>query len=172
MAGIVRDLLSLICSADVIPGRFEVIRFITGNSPDHIRRLERFSDSKFRALLAEKFPDTEYGTRHDYSLLSLIAVGAVERVIDRLCSPFVERRSRGVSFSCLCPELVINGNVDELATDLVGISCYYQVSSHFGEPELYQAHNQYRAMVKGARERERKDSQNLPGGEFLQSTAC
>ena len=93
-------------------------------------------------------------------------------MIDRLCSPFVERRRRGVSFSCLCPELVINGDVDELATDLVGVSCYYQVSSHFGEPELYQAHNQYRAMVKGARERERKDSQNLPGGEFLQSTAC
>ena len=158
VAGIVRDLLSLICSADVIPGRFEVRRFITENSPDHLPRLQRFSDSKFRSLLAEKFPDTEYGARHDFSQLSLVAIAAVERVIDRLCSPFVERRRRGVSFSCLCPELVINGDLDELATDLVGVSCFYQVSSHFGNPELYQAHNQYRAMVKGARERERKDS--------------
>ena len=60
MAGIVRDLLSLICSADVIPGRFEVRRFITEKSPDHMPRLERFSDSKFRSLLAEKFRDTGY----------------------------------------------------------------------------------------------------------------
>ena len=72
MAGIVRDLLSLICSADVIPGRFEVRRFITENSQDHIPRLQRFSDSKFRSLLAEKFPDTEYGARHDFSQLSLV----------------------------------------------------------------------------------------------------
>ena len=88
----------------------------------------------------------------------------MERVIDRLCSPFAERRRRGVSFSCLCPELVINGDLDELTSDLVGVSCYFQVSSHFEEPALYQAQNQYKAMVRGARERERKDSQHLPGG--------
>ena len=66
MAGVVRDLLSLICSADVIPGRYDVVRFIMGNSPDHIPRLERFGDSKFRALLAERFPETGYGARHDF----------------------------------------------------------------------------------------------------------
>ena len=63
MAGVVRDLLSLICSADVIPGRYDVVRFIMGNSPDHIPRLERFGDSKFCALLAERFPETGYGAR-------------------------------------------------------------------------------------------------------------
>ena len=163
---------SLICSADVIPGRYDVIRFITGNSPDHIPRLERFGDSKFRALLAEKFPETGYGAWQDFSNLALVAIATVERVIDRLCSPFVQRRSLGVSFSCLCPELVINGNVDDLATDLVGASLYYQVSSHFGDAELYQAYNQYKAMVKSARDRERNDSRNLPGGGFLQWTVC
>ena len=71
-----------------------------------------------------------------------------------------------MSFSCLCPELVINANVDDLATDLVGASLYYQVSSHFGDAELYQAYNQYRAMVKSARERERNDSRNLLGANF------
>ena len=101
-------MLSLICSADVIPGRYDVVRFIMGNSPDHIPRLERFGDSKFCALLAERFPETGYGARHDFTTVSLVANATVERVINRLCSPFVQRRSLGVSFSCLCPELVIN----------------------------------------------------------------
>ena len=157
----------MICSADAIPGRYDVVRFIMGNSPDHIPRLERFGDSKFCALLAEKFPETGYGVRRDFTTVSLVANATVERVIDRLCSPFVQRRSLGVSFSCLCPELVINGNEDELATDLVGVSLYYQVASRFGDVELYQSYNQYRARVKAARERERNDSRNLPGGELL-----
>ena len=170
MAGVVRDLLSLICSADVIPGRYDVVRFIMGNSPDHIPRLERFGDSKFCALLAEKFPETGYGVRRDFTNVAIIANATVERVIDHLSRPFKQRRSQGVSLSCLCPELVINGNEDELATDLVGVSLYYQVASRFGDVETYQSYNQYRAMVKAARERERNDSRNLPGGELLLST--
>ena len=55
VAGAVRDLLSLICSADVIPGRYDVVIFIMGNSPDHIPRLERFGDSKFCALWRKGF---------------------------------------------------------------------------------------------------------------------
>ena len=128
MAGIVRGLLSLKCSADVIPGRCEV------------RKLQ-----------------------------------VVDRVIDRLCKPFVERRRLVVNFSCLCPELVINSDLEELTSDLVGVSCYFQVSSHFDEPTLNQAQNQYKAMVRGARERERKDSQHLPEGRIfalLKLTAC
>ena len=95
-------MLSLICSADAIPGRYDVVRFIMGISPDHIPRLERFGDSKFCALLAERFPETGYGARRDFTTVSLVANATVERVIDRLCSPFVQRRSLGVSFSCLC----------------------------------------------------------------------
>ena len=60
VAGIVRDLLSLICSADVIPGRFEVRKLIMENSADYIPRLQRFSESKCRSLLAEKFPDSKW----------------------------------------------------------------------------------------------------------------
>ena len=61
VAGIVRGLLSLRCSADVIPGRFEVRRLIMENSVDHVPRLQLFSETRFRSLLAEKFPDTAYG---------------------------------------------------------------------------------------------------------------
>ena len=172
MAGIVRDLLTLICSADVIPGWFEVRRFITENYPDHMPRLERFSDSKFRSLLAEKFLDTEYGERSDFSQLSLVAVSIVDRVIDRLCKPFVERHRHGVSFSCLCPELVISGDLEELTSDLVGVSCYFQVSSHFEEPALYQAQNQYKAMVRGARDVSGKIVSIFLKGDLLQLTAC
>ena len=147
-------MLSLLCSADVIPGRYDIVRFIMQNSADFIPRLERFSDSKFCALLAEKFPETGYGVRRDFTNVALVANATVERVIDHLSRPFSQRRSQGVSLSCLCPELVINGNEDELATDLVGVSLYYQVASRFGDVETYQSLNQYRAMVKAARERE------------------
>ena len=55
MAGIVRGLLSLKCSADVIPGRFEVRKLIMENSADYIPRLQLFIESRFRYLLAESF---------------------------------------------------------------------------------------------------------------------
>ena len=146
VAGIVRGLLPLKCSADVIPGRFEVRRLIMENSVDHIPRLQLFSDTRFRSLLVEKFPDTAYGERCDYSCLALIASYVVDRVIDQLCQPFVARRRVGVSCSCLCPELVIGGEVEELTSELVGISCYFQIFSHFDEHALYQAQNEYKTM--------------------------
>ena len=134
------------------------------NSTDFMPRLERFSNSKFCALLAEKFPESGYGVRADFTNVSHLAHANVERVIDHLSRPFKQRRSEGLSYSFLCPELVINGNAGELARDLVGVCLYFQIASRFGEDEHYQSLNQYKAMVKAARERERNDSRNLPGG--------
>ena len=59
------------------------------NSVDHIPRLQLFSETRFRSLLAEKFPDTAYGEAGDYSRLTLIDSSVVDRVIDQVCQPFV-----------------------------------------------------------------------------------
>ena len=101
VAGIVRGLLSLVCSADVIPGQFEVRRLILKNAT--FTRLERFGETRFCSLLAEKFSDTAYAEVGDFSRLALIASSVVDRVIEQVCQPFVSRRRRGISFSCLCP---------------------------------------------------------------------
>ena len=62
------------------------------------------------------------------------------------------------------PQLVQGGEIEELADDLLRVAAYFQVSTHFSEDELFRAQNQFKIMVRGARERERRDTQNLPEG--------
>ena len=90
---------------------------------------------------------------------------------------FIRGRSCYSSVSALCrktssrnkiflsvPGISARCDIEELASELVGVAGYFQISSHFDENALYQAQNQYKIKARGARDRERRDSQHLPNG--------